>query len=963
MRAAAGLAAIQHTLSPEAAGVVNQSIAEAGRRNHGQTTPLHVAATLLASPSGFLRQACIRSHPNSSHPLQCRALELCFSVALERLATAAQNMPEPPAGAEPPLSNALMAALKRAQANQRRGCPEPPPPQPPPQLLAVKVELDQLIISILDDPSVSRVMREAGFSSPAVKATVEQLSIAGKPSNANTTSFLLNHCAANTTPFWLQKRNLKLDEELERVLEIMSRAKKRNPILVGSSDQSEAVVKSLIKRIENKELGIFQNAKVITIGKCSYKELGTKIEDMINNGGTVVLDLGDLKWLVDPPEIQSPAAAELSKLLAKFSGIGAGEDNSLWFIGIASSETYLRCQVYHSSMETDWDLQAVPMSSRWPLSGMFPRVSMDPPTTALGQSWHMLSDFGRNIELCSQCREDYEKDLAKLMAVENSFCEATQSTLPPWMQDTKPKNDHRSQRNDGAVLSKKKDQELRRKWKDTCLHLHPNFHQKVHRSPSPMMFMATSYDSNSIAGLMSLQPTLPAMKPFGQLNTDQTSRGILRRDSPPQSPVRTDLVLGRKEGERLSKKVTEDLLGCICSDVWTKSNDKLVAAFDIDVYKKLLKDLTAYAWWQAEAASAVASIISRRKLGDSKRRGAGTRGDLWLLFVGPDRAAKKKMASVVGEHVSGTSPIVISLGSPRDDKEVCATHRGKTVIDQISEVVQRNPFSVIVLDDVDEANVFVRGSVVRAIETGRLVDFYGRSVTLGNVVFILLGNWSRSGFEARYIDEEKLAALASRNWQLGIVVKAKNAKRRAISPHSEETRPLKPRKEVGTFTVSLDLTLAPKDDQMDGCDYNTSDITVDHDNEVGQQCSFTSVPSELIDNVDEFIVFKPIETRLALREIKKKISSKFSVIVDENLSVEVEDRVLEKIFSGLWLDQMSLDEWIDSVLAPSLDQLKPRLHARVGIAPVVQLVVEIDRRDGPRKSKCNGEWLPSIILV
>lgn len=151
---------------PEAASVLNHSIAEAGRRNHGQTTPLHVAATLLASPSGYLRQACIRSHPNSSHPLQCRALELCFSVALERLPSANNMSP----GDEPPISNALMAALKRAQAHQRRGCPE----QQQQPLLAVKVELEQLIISILDDPSVSRVMREASFSSPAVKATIEQ---------------------------------------------------------------------------------------------------------------------------------------------------------------------------------------------------------------------------------------------------------------------------------------------------------------------------------------------------------------------------------------------------------------------------------------------------------------------------------------------------------------------------------------------------------------------------------------------------------------------------------------------------------------------------------------------------------------------------------------------------------------------------------------------------------------------
>ncbi|WVZ09148.1 hypothetical protein V8G54_013678 [Vigna mungo] len=128
--------------------------------------PLHVAATLLASPFGFLRQACIKSHPNSSHPLQCRVLELCFSVGLERLPTS-QNTSS---SMEPPISNVLVAALKRAQAHQRHGYLE----QQQQPLLAVKVELEQLIISILDDLSVSMVMREASFFSHVVKATIEQ---------------------------------------------------------------------------------------------------------------------------------------------------------------------------------------------------------------------------------------------------------------------------------------------------------------------------------------------------------------------------------------------------------------------------------------------------------------------------------------------------------------------------------------------------------------------------------------------------------------------------------------------------------------------------------------------------------------------------------------------------------------------------------------------------------------------
>eukprot|EP01018_Ginkgo_biloba_P039985 Gb_09621 [translate_table: standard] len=163
----AGGCTVQQTLTAEAASVVKHAVALARRRGHAQVTPLHVAATLLSSGSSLLRRACLKSHPHSqSHPLQCRALELCFNVALNRLPTTAGPLVQ----GQPSLSNALVAALKRAQAHQRRGCLE----QQQQPLLAVKVEMEQLIISILDDPSVSRVMREAGFSSTFVKNNVEE---------------------------------------------------------------------------------------------------------------------------------------------------------------------------------------------------------------------------------------------------------------------------------------------------------------------------------------------------------------------------------------------------------------------------------------------------------------------------------------------------------------------------------------------------------------------------------------------------------------------------------------------------------------------------------------------------------------------------------------------------------------------------------------------------------------------
>ncbi|KAK1263651.1 hypothetical protein QJS04_geneDACA008583 [Acorus gramineus] len=104
---------VQQALTAEAATVVKQAVTLARRRGHAQVTPLHVANTMLSSSAGLLRSACLRSH---SHPLQCKALELCFNVALNRLPTTSSTsssamMGGGGGGPHPSLSNALFISL------------------------------------------------------------------------------------------------------------------------------------------------------------------------------------------------------------------------------------------------------------------------------------------------------------------------------------------------------------------------------------------------------------------------------------------------------------------------------------------------------------------------------------------------------------------------------------------------------------------------------------------------------------------------------------------------------------------------------------------------------------------------------------------------------------------------------------------------------------------------------------
>ncbi|KAM3287742.1 hypothetical protein P3S67_021172 [Capsicum chacoense] len=165
--------------------------------------------------------------------------------------------------------------------------------------------------------------------------------------------------------------NLQRSEEVKRVMEIMLRRKKRNPVLVGEGEL-ESVVNDLLSKIEKGQLGVLKDIQIVQMAQefshdkneivNKIKELGGVIESKLSNCGGVIVHL-DLKWLVEqqqqPPmifEIGKSSVIEMGKLVARFRDEN-GNNNRLWLIGTATYETYLRCQLYHSTMENDWDLQ------------------------------------------------------------------------------------------------------------------------------------------------------------------------------------------------------------------------------------------------------------------------------------------------------------------------------------------------------------------------------------------------------------------------------------------------------------------------------------------------------------------------------------------------------------------------------------------------------------------------------
>lgn len=372
---------MQQALTADAATVVKQSVNLARRRGHAQVTPLHVASMMLSSAS-LLRAACLQSH---SHPLQCKALELCFNVALNRLPTSSTILTTHTSHNHhfPTLSNALIAAFKRAQAHQRRGGTESQ--QQP--LLAVKIELGQLIISILDDPSVSRVMREAGFSSTQVKIHVEKAVMVEASSTPDeSTNKNENKSKEATIVHGSKVMGHVRSEDVVRVLDCLSSVNKGSVVIVGECvSLSEGVIKVVMDKIAKGEvLEDLRNTQLIPLPLSSFRimtreEVDNKVMELrslvrsccLGRRGALFI-LEDFKWACEAWEnirlekqrsYTNYSYSPIEQMIMEVSSLINNSSNErVWLLGFCTNSSYMSCTLGEPSLETLWCLHSLAIS-------------------------------------------------------------------------------------------------------------------------------------------------------------------------------------------------------------------------------------------------------------------------------------------------------------------------------------------------------------------------------------------------------------------------------------------------------------------------------------------------------------------------------------------------------------------------------------------------------------------------
>ncbi|KAL8168094.1 hypothetical protein V2J09_009593 [Rumex salicifolius] len=705
---------IQQALTPEAASMVKQAVNLARRRGHAQVTPLHVANTMLSSTSGLLRAACLQSH---SHPLQCRALELCFNVALNRLPTSTSS---PMLGPHyhhhhhhqqnPTISNALVAAFKRAQAHQRRGSIETQ--QQP--LLAVKIELEQLIISILDDPSVSRVMREAGFSSTLVREKVElAVSIEANPDQIKADASIKPVIKENTS----NTKQVK-DDDVASVMEGMVNSKrKRCCVVVGESlNTLEGAIRGVMERVQRgdvldalKEVR-FEALSLDSLGQLSREQIMQKFADITclvkryaSKG--LVFYLGDLKWAAEfisgggldqRRSYYCPiqhVIMELKRLVQE-----CNETGRLWLVGLATFQTYTRCGSGHPSLEAIWGIHPIMI----PAGSLGLSLVPESDTQSLLSSKKM--ENGTSWLLHEGIRDDKNRVNSE---------STTQSLLPSWLQKCKDDENKRSNDTDQDLVMV--NGLCNRSWSFTERTLSFSL---VSPSSSPTGF---SYDQQTH------NPTPHVDEPKYHQFANRISKASFRTYIPePGSP-------------KHNSTSSSDVMDVECTQ-------KRFKDYNSDNLETFCNALEKRVPWQRNITRELVSTVLSCHSGRTRRKGQNIhilKEETWLFFLGGDSVGKEKIAKELAMVIFGSynkyNVIALSSFSSTEDSrnKRLRDEQSSTCIDKLAEAVSRDPHRVFFVEDIDQVDYVSQVGIKRATESGKLRSSNGDEVSLGDSIIIL----------------------------------------------------------------------------------------------------------------------------------------------------------------------------------------------------------------------------------
>ncbi|MGN7408381.1 AAA family ATPase [Sporosarcina sp. SAFN-010] len=207
--------------------------------------------------------------------------------------------------------------------------------------------------------------------------------------------------------------------------------------------------------------------------------------------------------------------------------------------------------------------------------------------------------------------------------------------------------------------------------------------------------------------------------------------------------LREKLDEGKQNGEAGHSEVAVEDIELIVEEKTGIPVTKLQAAEQAKM-KGLAENLGKKVIGQSEAVEKIAKAIRRSRAGlKSKDRPIGS-----FLFIGPTGVGKTELTKVLAEELFGSRDSLIRM----DMSEYMEKHAISKIIGsppgyvgheeagQLTEQIRRNPYSILLLDEIEKAHPDVQNMFLQIMEDGRLTDSHGRTVSFKDTVIIMTSN-------------------------------------------------------------------------------------------------------------------------------------------------------------------------------------------------------------------------------
>ena len=614
------------------------------------------------------------------------------------------------------------------------------------------VSLEAILLALLNVKSTaSSILKDAGMTDKELRVAINELRQGQKVTSQSSedTYQSLNKYAINLIE---AARNGKLDpvigrdEEIRRVLQILSRRTKNNPILIGEPGTGKtAIVEGLAQRIlrgdvpenlKNKQLYSLDMGALVAGAK--YKgEFEERLKSVINevtkSDGNIILFIDEIHTLVGAGK--GEGAMDAANILKP--ALARGELRS---IGATTLDEY---QKY---FEKDKALER-----------RFQTVMVNEPDTA--SSISILRGLKERYENHHQVRI---KDEAIIAAVELSNRYITERFLPDKAIDLMDEA--------AAKLRMERDSlpeeldEIERRLKQLEIEREAIKREKdeaklaqLNKEIAELKEQETSYKAKWQSEKQLVNKIQENKKEIEQLKfeADKAERegdygrvaeiryGKLQALENEIKSIQEDLKHKQGDNALIKEEVTAEDIADVVSR-WTGIPVSKMLQSEREKLLHLEDELHKRVIGQDEAIQAVADAVRRSRAGlQDPKRPIGS-----FIFLGTTGVGKTELAKALAEYLFDDESLMTRI----DMSEYQEKHTVSRLIGappgyvgydeggQLTEAVRRKPYSVVLFDEIEKAHPDVFNILLQVLDDGRLTDNKGRTVDFRNTIIIMTSN-------------------------------------------------------------------------------------------------------------------------------------------------------------------------------------------------------------------------------